>query len=74
MTDAQSEIARDVEAARMKPTWIICHDGTKGIDAYAMECLRCGEKQRVALPINVTLYVAMGKAFERIHKKCKEKP
>ena len=55
------------------PTWIICHDATKGADAYAMECLRCGAKHRVALPINVTLYIAMGRAFERIHGKCEEK-
>jgi hypothetical protein len=53
--------------------WIICHDATKGIDAYAMECLRCGEKQRVALPIGLQMYAAMAKVFTRQHKKCKEK-
>ena len=59
----------------VKPTpWIIVHDGTRDEDAYAMECLRCGEKQRFALPINVTVYYAAARAFEKIHAKCKEKP
>lgn len=53
--------------------WIICHDATKGIDAYAMECLRCGEKQRVALPISLQMYAAMAKVFTKRHKKCKER-
>ena len=53
--------------------WIIVHDGTRDKDAYAMECLRCGQKQRFATPINVTVYCAAGKAFEKIHAKCKEK-
>ena len=61
------------DAILTNPTWIICHDATKGADAYAMECLRCGAKHRVALPINVTLYIAMGRAFEKMHGKCKEK-
>jgi len=65
------------EACRAKEahecTWIICHDATKGIDAYAMECLRCGEKQRVALPIGLQMYAAMAKVFTKRHKKCKEK-
>jgi len=55
------------------PDWIICHDATKGADAYAMECKRCGEKQRVALPTSLPMYAAMAKVFIRIHKKCKEK-
>ena len=58
----------------MTPTWIICHDATKGCDAYAIECTRCGEKQRVAVPINLQMYLAMARVFERIHRKCKEQP
>jgi hypothetical protein len=55
-----------------KPTpWIICHDGTKGQDAYALECLRCGEKQRVVSPIRLDFYIAMAEAFGRIHGKCR---
>lgn len=56
----------------MKPTpWIIAHDGTQGKDAYAMECLRCGEKQRFATPISITVYCAAAKAFEKQHARCR---
>ena len=61
------------DAILTNPTWIICHDATKGADAYAMECLRCGEKQRVALPIGLQMYAAMAKVFTKRHKKCKGK-
>jgi len=58
----------------MKPMpWLVCHDFTKGEDAYAMECLRCGMKQRVATPISIDMYSAMEKIFRRQHAKCKPK-
>lgn len=53
-----------------KRDWIIAHDGTKGKDAYAMECRRCGAKQRFALPIEISAWCAAAKAFERLHAKC----
>lgn len=52
--------------------WIIAYDGTKGADAYALECLRCGAKQRFVIPINVDVWVAAGMAFRKIHRKCRE--
>ena len=51
--------------------WIICHDGTKGDMAYALECKRCGTIQKVVVPIVADFYLAMGKAFLKIHRKCK---
>lgn len=64
----------DKGATRKPPdNWIVAHDGTKGEDAYMLECLRCGEKQRVATPISIKAYVASAKAFEKIHKRCQEK-
>lgn len=50
---------------------VVCHDATRGLDAYAVECLRCGEKQRFVVPIRVDVYVAAVKAFERSHRGCK---
>jgi hypothetical protein len=50
--------------------WIIAHDATKGVDAYMLECLRCGTKQRFALPIAVDIWIAATKAFKKIHKRC----
>ena len=50
--------------------WVIVHDGTKGMDAYMLECLRCGAKQRFVLPMSVDAWVAAAKAFEKIHKRC----
>ncbi len=52
--------------------WIVAHDATQGKKAYAIECLRCGEIQHVATPIDVTCYVAMGRAFEEMHQHCRE--
>lgn len=52
--------------------WIVCHDGTAGKLAYAMECRRCGDIQRVALPIALDCWVALAWAFERMHARCRE--
>lgn len=51
--------------------WVIGHDATKGDMAYALECKRCGKIQKVAVPIEVGCYVAMGRAFLKMHRKCK---
>lgn len=56
----------------MAHDWIIAHDPTKGIDAYAMECLRCGEKLRFACPINLDVYLGAATVFQHQHAKCKE--
>ena len=53
--------------------WIVIHDATQGEMAYALECLRCGQVQKVATPIGINLYLAMGREFERIHARCPEK-
>jgi len=54
--------------------WIKCYDATHREHPYAMECLRCGVKQRVALPISLDGYVALGKVFMKEHSRCKEIP
>jgi hypothetical protein len=53
--------------------WVIGHDGTHGQDAYAVECLRCGQKQRFALPIDIGVWCAAVGAFGAIHGQCKPK-
>lgn len=55
------------------PDWVVCHDGTGGDDAYSVKCLRCGDKQRFASPINVDVYIAAVKAFSKLHSRCKER-
>ncbi len=55
----------------MAAEWVVCHDGTKGDKAYAFECLRCGAIQKMAVPIIVPCWVAAGKAFEKLHSRCK---
>jgi hypothetical protein len=50
--------------------WIIAHDSTKGADAYMVECLRCGGKQRFVLPIAMEIWIAAAKAFQKAHKRC----
>jgi len=55
----------------MNVPWVVCYDGTKGRDAYAIQCRRCGTIQRVALPISVKCYVSLGRAFAAEHAHCK---
>ena len=50
--------------------WIIAHDAMQGADAYAMECLRCGDKQRFACPIDLDIYLAASKVFQKQHAHC----
>lgn len=52
--------------------WVIVHGATKGDKAYALECRRCGGIQRVVLPMSMSIYLAMGKEFIKIHRDCKE--
>jgi hypothetical protein len=52
--------------------WIIIHDGTKGDDAYALECLRCGAKQRCEPPVSIVYWARVAKAFAAEHRYCKE--
>lgn len=51
--------------------WVVVHDGTQGVNAYALECLRCGQMQKVAMPISIDCWCAMAKAFERTHRHCR---
>ncbi len=52
--------------------WVVAHDATCGDLAMAMQCKRCGDVQRVALPIAIDLYAVMAKEYERLHSSCKE--
>jgi hypothetical protein len=54
-----------------KCDWIIAHDSTKGADAYMVECLRCGGKQRFVVPIAVDIWIGATKAFQKIHERCR---
>lgn len=52
---------------------VVVHDSTQGDLACALECLHCGEVQRFSLPIAVDVWVAAGKAFERLHRRCRKR-
>lgn len=49
---------------------MIAWDATRGEDAYAFECLRCGTKQRFATPIDLEIYLAAAAVFKRQHENC----
>lgn len=51
--------------------WVVAHDATQGDKAYALECLRCGVVQKVALPISIDCYLALGGAFAKEHSRCR---
>lgn len=36
----------------------------------AMQCLHCGAKQTIPIPVYLDILVAMMKAFEKSHKNC----
>lgn len=39
-------------------------------NGQTLQCLHCGTKQPVSLPMEVRAYVAAGKAFTKAHAKC----
>jgi hypothetical protein len=51
--------------------WIVANDAN-GPDPYMLQCLRCGARQRFALPVTVDYFVAAVKAFQRKHEICLE--
>jgi hypothetical protein len=57
--------------SRIKDTpWIIAHDSTCGELACAMECRRCGVVQKFSIPVSLTYWCAVAKAFRREHERC----
>ena len=57
-----------------KQPWIIAHDAAQGEDAYALECLHCGDKQRFRTPLSVQIWLAASKVFQRQHARCEPRP
>jgi len=68
MSDTSDRV--DGIVMRRKGDHVVCHDATKGRDAYMVECLHCGATQRFALPISISVYVAAARAFGKDHKHC----
>ena len=58
--------------ARSNPDWIKCHSGDEhhGM-AMALECQHCGTIQKIVLPMEASLYIALSKAFITSHRECK---
>jgi hypothetical protein len=54
------------------PDWIVIQDGTGGDDAYSLSCEHCGARQRFEVPLSVTYWCDVAKAFEREHRRCQE--
>lgn len=56
--------------------WIVMHSGDAPDNvmgnsmAYALECKRCGDIQRVAVPIRMELLLAMADKYHDLHKDC----
>lgn len=58
----------------MKGDWIIANDGEQGEKANSFECKRCGDVCRYVLPIDLSIWLAMAKEFEKKHKHCEANP
>jgi hypothetical protein len=56
--------------SRVSRDWIVCNANHNG----RFECMRCGEAMMPDYPIRIELYVSVGKGFEKVHARCKEKP
>lgn len=52
--------------------WIVCDQGHDNM-AGTLRCHRCGITQDVPSPIDVDLFIALGKAFEKKHRRCRER-
>jgi hypothetical protein len=62
--------------ATRKPTrrergvpWVLCRFNTVPPSA---ECTRCGERLVYVLPVNLDVFLAMSKAFVKVHGRCSE--
>jgi len=55
----------DIEMLKAK--WVVV-DSIKN----ELRCKRCGDIQTIPLPIPIDIFVAMSKAFVKLHKHCKE--
>ena len=51
----------------LKAKWVVV-DSIKN----ELRCKRCGDIQTIPLPIPIDIFVAMSKAFVKLHKHCKE--
>lgn len=47
---------------------VVAHDGTNGF--WGLECKHCLVRQAMPSPCAITVYVAAGKAFEKLHADC----
>jgi hypothetical protein len=50
---------------KSKTEHIVLVPGTK-----KMRCMRCGTELEIPLPIEISVFVALGKAFVKSHKDC----
>ena len=64
-----AETSRTPPLPAAEAPWIVCCEGS-GPDPYMIECKRCGETQKVAVPISVRAFLAAAQAFSRRHSSC----
>jgi len=58
--------------SQFSPDWVTVCDGLHPGTTFGMKCQRCGEVQKIKLPVAADFLVAVGKAFVREHRRCKE--
>jgi hypothetical protein len=58
----------------MKPSdfHIVLLDDSHGVEAHSLKCLHCGQIHKLTMPIAITKFAKAVKAFEALHKDCKE--
>ncbi len=59
MANGKTRVARD---------WIISKEG-----GALSECLRCGSRARLQLPIEISVWLAAQKAFLKAHDSCRQR-
>ena len=53
---------------------VVVYDGSDGQhQGMQMECTRCGESYTPALPVPVSVWLGMAKAFTKDHAGCRER-
>ena len=48
------------------PEWLIVRQAD-----LSCECLRCGERMRLELPVRCSVFIAAGRAFTKEHRGCR---
>jgi hypothetical protein len=55
---------------KQRTPWIVVHDGHDG-GGFRYKCRRCGRQAPMEVPIEAEMFCAIGKVFDKKHRRCR---